>query len=194
MKTTGQKCNKKTGIANTDQLLEFRTPQSTGTAKGAIYDSRQRTLTLKHDVHLVTQSTAVGNSEFAVRAQKRNANSDAAKRDAAPADIRASSAVLRNESRTATLENVIATRGSETLRAQMAVMVLRSDSSVERLVAAGDGQGSDNPPQHGNGGRAGEPGAAPSAASFKAAKLELRFNQSGELNSAEISGGASYQM
>ena len=178
VKTSGLTFNEKTGIAETNEAVEFRTPQASGSARGAIYDSEQRTLTLKHDVHLVTQGTAIGNSQFAVRTKKRMANSEQAKSDSAPAEIRASSAVLRNENRTATLENVVATRGSETLRAQTAVIALRDDSTVQRVVAAGDVQGADS---------------GQSAASFKAAKLDLLFNKSSEINTAELSGGTSYE-
>src|SRR5437763_2667261 len=47
VKTSGLTFNEKTGIAETDEDVEFRTPQASGSARGAVYDSRQRSLTLK---------------------------------------------------------------------------------------------------------------------------------------------------
>jgi len=46
--------NQKTGTAHTDELVEFRTEQASGSAKGAYYDSKQNELELKSDVHAVT--------------------------------------------------------------------------------------------------------------------------------------------
>src|SRR5271169_1517458 len=46
--------NQKTGMAQTDALVEFRTEQASGSAKGAYYDSKQNQLELKSDVQAVT--------------------------------------------------------------------------------------------------------------------------------------------
>ena len=46
--------NQKTGIAETDEVVDFRTEQATGSAKGAYYDSKSNELQLKSDVHIVT--------------------------------------------------------------------------------------------------------------------------------------------
>ena len=46
--------NQKTGIAHTDEVVEFRTTQANGSAKGAYYDSNSNELLLKSDVHIVT--------------------------------------------------------------------------------------------------------------------------------------------
>ncbi len=46
--------NQKTGIAHTDEVVEFRTEQATGSANGAYYDSKSNELLLKSDVHIVT--------------------------------------------------------------------------------------------------------------------------------------------
>lgn len=177
VKTSGLSFNEKTGIAETEGMVEFRTPQASGSAQGAVYDSGQRTLTLKHDVHLLTQAAALSNASLTRNAAKSKPNKAA--QASGPAEIRASSAVLRNETRTATLENVVATRGSETIRAQTAVIALRDDSTVQRVVAVGEVQGNDS---------------GKSAASFKASKLELLFNESSEINTAELSGGATYEV
>src|ERR1017187_9475359 len=46
--------NQKTGKAHTDDEVEFRTLQASGTAKGADYDSNTNQLQLISDVHIVT--------------------------------------------------------------------------------------------------------------------------------------------
>ena len=46
--------NQKTGIAQTDELVNFQTEQASGSAKGAYYDSKQNELQLKSDIHIVT--------------------------------------------------------------------------------------------------------------------------------------------
>ena len=46
--------NQKTGIAQTDEMVEFRSAQASGSAKGAYYDSKDNQLLLKSDVHIVT--------------------------------------------------------------------------------------------------------------------------------------------
>ena len=46
--------NQNTGIAHTDEVVEFRSAQATGSARGAYYDSKDNQLQLKSDVHIVT--------------------------------------------------------------------------------------------------------------------------------------------
>ena len=52
LKTSGLVFNRNSGIAKTNQLIEFRIPQVSGTAIGATYDSKAATLTLGSDIHL----------------------------------------------------------------------------------------------------------------------------------------------
>ena len=52
--------NQKTGIAQTDEVVEFRTDTGDGSAKGAYYDSKSNELLLKSDVHFVTTGAASG--------------------------------------------------------------------------------------------------------------------------------------
>jgi lipopolysaccharide export system protein LptA len=47
--------NQKTGIAHTDDVVDFQTEQAVGSAKGAHYDSKQNELQLLSDVHIVTK-------------------------------------------------------------------------------------------------------------------------------------------
>ncbi|HKD92489.1 MAG TPA: LPS export ABC transporter periplasmic protein LptC, partial [Terriglobales bacterium] len=173
VKTSGLEFDEKTGIARTDQELEFRTPQASGSAKGAVYDSRQRMLTLKSEVHLVTQSSSLAGAQFASRSKKGNPI-----RETAPAEVRASSAVLRNENRTAALENVTATRGPETLRARNVLVAMRDDSTVERVIASGDVEGRD---------------AGARSAKFTSSRAELLFNNASTLIRTELTGGATFE-
>ena len=46
--------NQKTGIADTNEVVEFRSAQASGSAKGAHYDSNKNELALKSDVQIVT--------------------------------------------------------------------------------------------------------------------------------------------
>src|SRR5208337_4139422 len=46
--------NQKTGTAQTEEVVEFRSAQASGSAKGAYYDSKTNQLLLKSDVHIVT--------------------------------------------------------------------------------------------------------------------------------------------
>ena len=52
LKTSGLVFNRNTGIAKTNEQIEFRIPQVSGTAIGATYDSKAATLTLGSDIHL----------------------------------------------------------------------------------------------------------------------------------------------
>ena len=52
LKTSGLLFNQKTGIAHTDQLVEFRVPQGNGSAVGATYDTKSNVLTLQSQVEL----------------------------------------------------------------------------------------------------------------------------------------------
>lgn len=46
--------NQKTGVAQTNEVVNFRSSQATGSAKGAYYDSNSNELQLKSNVHIVT--------------------------------------------------------------------------------------------------------------------------------------------
>ena len=51
-KTSDLVFSRETGIARTDQAVEFRFPQATGSARGATYDSRSQRLVLEADVQV----------------------------------------------------------------------------------------------------------------------------------------------
>src|SRR6185437_4703003 len=52
VKTSDLTFNKTTGIARTDQKIEFRIPEATGSAVGALYDSHKSMLTLRSAVKI----------------------------------------------------------------------------------------------------------------------------------------------
>ncbi len=53
--TSGLTFNEKTGVASTERLVRFRFLRGTGQAKGAVYDSNQRTLRLTSAVQILVQ-------------------------------------------------------------------------------------------------------------------------------------------
>jgi lipopolysaccharide export system protein LptA len=174
LRTSGLVFNQRTGIAETSQPIEFRTPQASGSAVGAIYDSGQNTLVLQRDVKVHTRDISALPGA-AASAAKRTAGDR--KGAAGSADIFASHAVIHSETNTAVLENVTATRGAETLRANRATLVLRDDSSVEKIVAAGEVTGSDSR----NGSR------------MQAALAEFFLDEHSMMQRGVLSGGTTFQ-
>ena len=113
LKTSGVVFNQKTGYAATNELIDFRVPQATGTAKGATYDSKNNVLTLQSAVRLKT------------------AGPDSA-------DISAQHGLITKDPRRAVLEVVHVQKQRGSLDADRLTLFLREDNSVERMVASGD--------------------------------------------------------
>ena len=113
LKTSGVVFNQKTGFAATSELIDFRVPQATGTAKGATYDSKNNVLTLQSAVRLKT------------------AGPDSA-------DISAQHGIISKEPRRAVLDVVHVERQRGSLDADRLTIFLRPDNSVERMVANGN--------------------------------------------------------
>src|SRR5208283_1530459 len=105
--------NQKTGIAQTDEVVEFRNAQATGSAKGAYYDSKNNQLLLKSDVHLVTTG------EHA-------------------AIITGTSGTIQKVPRQVVLENVQIEQPDKTLTADKGTMLFEADNSVQHVVAEGN--------------------------------------------------------
>ena len=61
LKTSGLVFNRNTGMATTDQVIEFRVPQASGTARGATYDSKQNLLTIQSDIRIRTTGPDAAN-------------------------------------------------------------------------------------------------------------------------------------
>ncbi len=105
--------NQKTGIAYTDEVVNFRTTQAYGSAKGAYYDSKSNELLLKADVHFVTTSVH-------------------------PAVITGTSATIQKTPRQATLENARIEQPDRTLTADKGTMLFEPDNTVQHVVAEGN--------------------------------------------------------
>src|SRR5207237_2623239 len=176
MQTSGLVFDQNTGIAQTREQIQFRTPQASGTAMGALYNARENTLTLERDI----RSEARGPLAAAKRPGRpaRGAARLSARQSGAPAVITATHAVLHSNERLGILENVSATRGSETLRANAVTVRLRDDSSIETVVASGDVRASDRGASH---------------SEFQSQRAEFFLNPRSMLERAVISGGAKYE-
>src|SRR5271166_1779871 len=105
--------NQKTGIANTDEVVEFRSAQASGSAKGAYYDSKANELLLKSDVHIVT----TGNG---------------------PATITGSSGTIQKAPRQAVLENARIDQPDRTLTADKGTLMFEPDNTVQHVVVEGN--------------------------------------------------------
>jgi lipopolysaccharide export system protein LptA len=105
--------NQKTGQAFTDDVVEFRTLQASGTAKGAYYDSKTNQLLLKSDVHIVTTGD--------------NA-----------ADILGSSGTIQKDPRQAILLNAAIYEPDRTLTTNKLTMLFEPDNTIRHARAEGN--------------------------------------------------------
>jgi lipopolysaccharide export system protein LptA len=105
--------NQKSGIARTDELVEFRTEQASGSAKGAYYDSKQNELQLKSDIHVVTTG-------------------------AHPATITGTSGMIQKVPRQVVLLNAKIEQPDRALTANKATLLFESDNTVKHAIAEGD--------------------------------------------------------
>jgi lipopolysaccharide export system protein LptA len=117
LQTSGLVFNQHTGMARTDQRIEFRTRQVSGSAQGAVYNSSQASLTLESNV------------EF----------NDAGP---SPANIKARHAMITRTPYQAVLESVQIDRPTGHLRSDRLTVLFRENNTVERAVAMGDVQAS----------------------------------------------------
>jgi lipopolysaccharide export system protein LptA len=114
VKASGLVFNQKTGIATTDQPLEFQLPKAAGKAVGASFDSKQGVLVLDKQVELTTST----NGE--------------------PATVHAGHAQLVRDSRQAFLLHAETEFRSERSTADQAIVYFRKDGSAERIDAKGN--------------------------------------------------------
>ena len=105
--------NQKTGIAQTDDMVEFRSAQASGSAKGAYYDSKASELQLKSDVHIITTGGA-------------------------PADITGTSGSIQKTPRQAVLLNLHIEQPDKTLTADKGTLLLEPDNTVQHAIAEGN--------------------------------------------------------
>jgi lipopolysaccharide export system protein LptA len=105
--------NQKTGIAQTDSVVNFQTEQAKGSAKGAYYDSKQNELQLKSDIHIVTSGDH-------------------------PAVITGNSGVIQKSPRQATLTNARIEQPDKTLTADKGTLLFAPDNTVNHVIAEGN--------------------------------------------------------
>jgi len=105
--------NQKTGIAQTDEIVEFRDAQAGGSAKGAYYDSKANELLLKSDVHIVTTGDK-------------------------PATITGTSGSIQKVPRQAVLLNVRIDQPDKTLTADKGTLLFQPDNTVQHVIAEGN--------------------------------------------------------
>ncbi|HUN85467.1 MAG TPA: LptA/OstA family protein [Terracidiphilus sp.] len=114
VKTSGLVFNQNTGVAETNQQVQFSTVQGSGSAIGASYDSQKGTLTLDDAVQLNTHR---GNQDVELHAQR---------------------AVLERGDQMCQLEGARAAYPGGEARATSATIAFREDGSAERLDATGE--------------------------------------------------------
>ncbi len=105
--------NQKTGTAETDEVVDFRTEQAVGSFKGAYYDSKENELQLKSDIHVVTTG-------------------------AHPATITGTSGVIQKVPRQAVLMNANIEQPDRTLTADKATLFFEPDNTVKHGEVEGN--------------------------------------------------------
>ncbi len=113
LKTSGVVFNQKSGIATTDQRIDFRVPQGNGSALGAVYDSKTQLVTLRSRVELTTTGPQ-------------------------PVRIEAHRAEFSEGPHQARLQNAVLHQMARTVEADRVTINLRQDNTVESLVADGN--------------------------------------------------------
>jgi len=113
VKTSGLTFNRTTGIAHTEQKIEFRIPEADGSAVGAIYDSHKSLLTLKSAVRI--NSLEKQQSKLA-----------------------AQSATISKDPHTIVLYSAHIEQPPRLMSSDKLSILLRDDNSVDRMVANGN--------------------------------------------------------
>jgi lipopolysaccharide export system protein LptA len=113
--TSGLVFNQKTGDARTEERVEFRIPQATGSAVGVSYVGKTNVLTLHSKVNVLFNG-------------------------ATPATVTANDGVLTKEPRQVVLNTVRVQSAAQDSQAEKTTLFLRPDNTVERVVAAGNVQ------------------------------------------------------
>ena len=113
LKTSGLVFNRNSGVAETKQRLEFRVPQASGSAVGAIYDSKAATLTL--------------GSKIQIHASEPH-----------PADLNATHGFIAAGPERVVLDGVRMERAGGNLHADRMTVLLRPDNTIERVLASGN--------------------------------------------------------
>lgn len=113
LKTSGLIFNQKTGVAHTDDAIEFQIPQATGRARGVSYDSKANVLTFENDVVLTSSGPR-------------------------PTEIRAASGEISKAPRLLTLNSVHITQTGSSAEANRVLINIKQDNTADRIDAMGD--------------------------------------------------------
>jgi lipopolysaccharide export system protein LptA len=113
LRTEGMTFNQKTGMAETEGVIDFRVPQAAGTARGATYDSKKNELTLHSAIDIQT-----GGKE--------------------PEHIQALHGTITKEPRVLTMDSVQMTGAQRKLLADHATVYLGADNAVQHVNAEGN--------------------------------------------------------
>jgi lipopolysaccharide export system protein LptA len=113
VKTSGLTFNENTGIAQTAAPIEFRVPEATGAAVGAIYDSHGGVLTLKSAVKIST----TGQRKATLTGQSAVVTKD-------PSKIQLQAARVEEQDRTISADHV--------------TVFMRTDNNIDRVQATGN--------------------------------------------------------
>jgi lipopolysaccharide export system protein LptA len=119
LKTSGLIFNQKTGLAHTDEQIEFHIPQADGTARGVEYDSKTNRLTLGSDVHVTTSGPGART-------------------------LVARHAVVTKEPRRAVLDSVKVTQPDSTIISDQVTVLFRDDNSIAQIFGDGHVEADNN--------------------------------------------------
>ncbi len=117
VRTSGLNFNQKTGIAQTKETIEFSFPQASGSAHGAVYDSRQMTLALQSAVR-VKFPPGPGKPDSA-------------------ASLEAEKAEIIDRPLRAKLTSVRLQQGPKEVQAGEVMVTLKDDNTADRVLATG---------------------------------------------------------
>src|SRR5215472_16841540 len=113
LKSRGLVFNENTGLAQTGDLIEFSIPDASGSAVGAMYDSRANELSLKSNVKVVTTGR-----------QKATISG-------------ASATIVKNPQRIV-VQNAKIDQPPREITTDKLTVLLRNDNTVERILGAGN--------------------------------------------------------
>src|SRR5215472_43676 len=153
LKTSGLRFNENTGLAQTRERIEFRIPDAAGSAVGADYDSRANVLVLKSAVNLTTTGK-----------QKANITGHSATIMRSPDRIIMQGARIEQPPRVVETDKL--------------TVMLRPDSTVERILASGTVHASRE---------------GPNGFDVTAPEGELDMDSSSQPRSGSLSGGVTMQ-
>jgi lipopolysaccharide export system protein LptA len=113
LKTSGLTFNQKSGIAKTSQKIEFRVPQASGAAVGAMYDSHNGVLALKSGVKIVTA-------------------------DRNKATITGENATISKDPRQVVLRMAKVEQAPRTISTDKLTVIMGENNNIDRLIGSGN--------------------------------------------------------